>query len=164
MYNEFVPQLTHALTSLSNILAKAEAHCDAKKIKHERMLSIGLTTDMFTLTKQVQTVTDFCFRAPTRLVGKEPENNPDTETNFEELRARISKAITHLQSFKAEDFANSATVEVTMKTPNGDRKMTGFDYLYSFVYPNFYFHMTCAYAILRANGVDLGKGDFLGRS
>lgn len=164
MYNQFVPQLTHALTSLSKILTKAEAHCEAKKIKPERLLNLGLTADMFTLTKQVQTVTDFAFRGPTRLVGKEPEANLDSETSFEELRARIAKAIAHMQSFKPEDFTNSATIEVNMKTPNGEIKMTGFDYLYSFIYPNFYFHMTTAYNILRENGVELGKMDFLGRS
>ena len=164
MYNEFAPQLSHALESLAKIIDKAEAHCEAKGIKPERILNDGLSPDAFNFTKQVQTVSDFVLRAPARLMGNEPESTPDTETSFTELKARCLKAKAHMDSFSAEDFKGAETIEVVMKTPRGEMKMSGHDYVFSFIYPNFYFHMTTAYQILRHNGVELGKMDFLGRA
>ncbi len=164
MYNDFVPQLSHALKSLSKILTKAEAHCDMKNIMHERILNAGLTPDMYAFTKQVQTVTDLSTRAVARLKGEEPQSIEFRTASFEELRAILQNAQDTLNKVKADDFTNAADIGITMKTPNDEINMTGHQYLYSFVYPNFYFHMTTAYQILRHNGVDIGKMDYLGRA
>lgn len=164
MYNEFIPQLTHQISALIKILNKAEAHCEAKNISSERLLNASLTLDMYTFNKQVQTVADLTERAVARLSGQEPQSIAFKDATFEELRTRLTNTQNTLNKVQLDDFTNAAQLDIKMQTPAGEFEMTGHQYLYTFVYPNFYFHMTTAYQILRHNGVELGKMDFLGRA
>ncbi|MBU6457590.1 MAG: DUF1993 domain-containing protein [Bradyrhizobium sp.] len=162
-YDATVPALLQILGSLTGILNKAEAHCSAKKIAPEVMLGARLYPDMLPFSKQVQLVSDFAAKGCARLTHSEVPSMPDTEKSFEELRQRLAKTIDHVKAFKPAQFEGAGTRDVTF--PAGpDRTMTlkGQAYLNNFVFPNFYFHATTAYDILRHNGVEIGKRDFLG--
>jgi uncharacterized protein len=164
MYAESIPFLVHNLNATSAFLKKAEAHCDAKKIDKAVMLGLRLAPDMFDLKRQVMLVTDFAKGAGARLAGAAVPSFPDEETTFEQLQARITKTIDFLNGLPKASFDGAETREVTMKVRGQDMKMSGRDYFSGAAVPNLYFHMTTAYNILRHNGVELGKGDFLMRS
>jgi hypothetical protein len=163
MYKASVPQLDRALRNLSAIIDKAQAHASGRKIDPQVLLSMRLYPDMFPLIRQVQTATDFAKSIVSRLRGQEPPKWDDSEKTFDELKRRIDKACKLLSEVEPSEFDGSETRDITI-TVGGSRTMqfTGDDYLLYFAMPNFYFHVTTAYAILRHAGVDLGKSDFIG--
>jgi uncharacterized protein len=164
MYDVTVPVLVHGLKSLSALLKKAEAHCEAKKIKPEALTAFRLFPDMFPLTGQVQLASDFAKGIGARLSGAENPKFTDDETTFAELQARIARTVSFLEGLDPKAFAGAAERPVTVRVARNEEKtMSGAEYLSRFALPNFYFHMTTAYNILRHNGVELGKGDFMGR-
>ena len=157
-----VPSFLRTLEALSKILDKASAYCAAKKIDPAVMLQMRLAPDMFPLIKQVQLACDFAKNTIGRLTG-EPPKFPDEEKTFDDLKARIARTIDYVKSVTAEAIDASTDKDVTF--PVGpEKKMTlkGEQYLVGFALPNFYFHATTTYDILRHSGVELGKRDFLG--
>jgi hypothetical protein len=158
-----IPVYTQMLGAFSKIVDKLETHCEAKKIDPSVFANARLFPDMFDFKRQVQTACDFAKNPAARLAGVEPPAFADTETTLPELKARIGKTIDYLKTLKAEQFKDAATREITI-TPGG-QKMTfpGEIYLNQFALPNFYFHLTSAYAILRSHGVEIGKWDYMGR-
>lgn len=158
-----VPVFAQILDALSAVLRKAEAHAEARKIAPEVMLGLRLSPDMFALTRQVQITCDFAKNTAGRLAGVELPKFLDEEKTFAELQERIARTkafVTGLDS-KAFDGAEGRMIQFPMR--GKPHEMTGAAYLNSFALPNFYFHATTSYAILRANGVDLGKGDYMGK-
>lgn len=164
MHAHVVPPLTRILSALAAILTKAEAHCAARKIDPATLLTARLYPDMFPLTRQVQLTADFCARAGARLSGTEVPSFPDTETTFAELGARIGKARDYLLSLDPAAFDGAAERTVTIKMRGQDVAMPGLQYLTVFSLPQVYFHAATAYGILRHNGVEIGKSDFMGVS
>jgi hypothetical protein len=162
LYQASVPLFTQILPSLQNCLKKAETFAEAKKIDPSVLLQARLAPDMFPLVRQVQVVSDGAKGACARLTGTDVPSWPDTEASFADLQARITKTLNFVKGFKPAQFDGAETRDVTLTV--GGEKMTfkGAQYLYHFVLPNFYFHATMTYAILRHNGVELGKRDFLG--
>lgn len=162
MYKASVPGLIHGLTSLSAILSKALAHLQAKGIAEDVFLQARLAPDMFALVKQVQIATDMAKGGAARLAGVDVPSYADDETSFAQLEERISKTVAFLQTFQPGQIDGSEEKAITLTTRRGDLHFNGQDYLLGFVLPNFYFHITTAYDILRHNGVELGKSDYLG--
>ena len=162
MYQASVPPLLQILQSLLVVLDKAAAHCEARKIAPEVILQGRLYPDMFPMVRQVQIATDQAKGAVARLSGTPVPSYEDNETNFEMLKERLNKTITFVKSFSAAQIDGSEAREVILKIRGVETKFVGQEYLLNFVFPNFYFHATTAYAILRSNGVELGKMDFLG--
>lgn len=162
MYAQSIPVFSQFLTALDKILAKAEAHCEANKIAPEALLEFRLFPDMFPLRRQVQLACDFATRSADRLAGVELRSFPDTEASFAELRARLAAVQAHLAGYSADQFTEAAPRPITVKLRSGDVTMDGARYLSSFALPQFYFHLTTAYNILRHNGVVLGKRDYMG--
>jgi uncharacterized protein len=163
MYQASVPPFLQMLSSLAAILEKGEAHALARKIEPSVLLNTRLTPDMFPLVRQVQLVTDFAKGAAGRLAGVELPKYDDTETSFTQLKARIAKTVDFLHSLKPSQIDGSESREITIPIGGQPHKFTGQNYLLRFALPNFYFHHTTAYAILRQCGVDIGKRDFLGQ-
>jgi len=161
MYDTSVPVFVHFLKSLSAILKKAEEHCAAKKIDPAVMLAQRLYADMFPLTRQVQIATDGAKAAGARLAGLPVPSFPDEEKTFAELQARLAKTIEFLTSLKKAQFEGAASRTITFKSGGGDRSFSGSEYLGLWAFPNFFFHVTTAYNILRHNGLEIGKGDYL---
>jgi hypothetical protein len=149
------------LKNLSAMLTKAEAHAKAKNFDPAVLLNDRLAPDMFTLTRQIQIATDHAKGAMARLAGHAPEVIEDKETTIADLQARIAKVVAVVEGYKPEQLVGAETREISIKIPNQELKFSGLDYLNTWALPNFYFHLTMAYAILRHNGVDLGKRDFL---
>jgi len=162
MYDASIPAFRHTLQALSAILDKAEAFATAKKVEPAVLLGTRLAPDMFPLSRQVQITCDFAKGAGARLAGIENPSFADTEKTIPELKERIAKTIAFLDGVKPEALSGSATRDISLKVGPQEMHFKGQAYLLGFVLPNFYFHATAAYAILRANGVELGKGDFLG--
>ena len=161
MYNSSVPVLRHILCSLSTILKKAAEHAEAKKIDPSVLTSARLFPDMFALTRQVQIATDQAKGCVARLAGLAIPKFDDTETGFDELQARIAKTIAFLDGVKAELIDGSEENGIRFQLHERTLEYTGQNYLNQWVLPNFYFHVTTAYNILRHNGVEIGKKDFL---
>jgi uncharacterized protein len=153
--------MVQTLKALSGILDKAAAHATARKIDPSVLLSARLYPDMLAFTRQVQIACDFLVRTSARLSGTELPKMPDTEASFDELKARIEKAIAFAQGLDAKSFANADTTDITFPVGPMTQTMKGDAFLLRFALPNFYFHASMAYAILRENGVEIGKGDFL---
>ena len=152
------------LTALSKILDKASAHCAAKKIDQAVLLQTRLTPDMFPFVKQVQITCDFAKNTLGRLTG-EPPKYPDDEKSLDDLKARIAKTIDYVKSFKDADIDALQEKDVTFPVgPQNTMTLKGAQYVLAFALPNFYFHATTAYDILRQAGVEIGKRDFLGRT
>jgi hypothetical protein len=162
LYDQLVPPFTQMLESLDKVLSKAEADAAARKIDPQVLVNGRLAPDMLPLTRQVQIMTDQCKGGASRLAGQEPPKWADDEANFADLHARVAKTIAHLKSFKPAQFDGAETRAIELKFPNATFNFTGKDYFLKFVVPNFYFHYTTAYAILRHNGVQIGKADFIG--
>ncbi|HJR70273.1 MAG TPA: DUF1993 domain-containing protein [Gammaproteobacteria bacterium] len=162
IYDQLVPVFSHMLSALDKVLTKAEADAAARKIDPDVFVNYRLAPDMFPLVRQIQIMTDGAKGCASRLAGQEPPKWTDDEKTFADLHARIAKTIAHLQTFKPEQFEGAEKRAIEMKFPNATFNFTGKDYFLNFVIPNFYFHYTTAYAILRHNGVPIGKGDFLG--
>ena len=162
MYQTSVPVFIRALGNLRNVLSKGEAYAEAKKVKPEVLLNDRLCADMFPLTRQVQIASDMAKGCAARLAGVEAPKYEDNEASFAELYARIDKTVAFLKTFKPEQIDGSEGRDITLPSPRGAMEFKGLDYLLGFVTPNLYFHCTTAYAILRHNGVELGKMDFVG--
>ena len=162
IYDQFVPPFTKMLTNLDNVLKKAEADCEARKIDPSVFINGRLAPDMLPLVRQVQIATDHAKGAAARLAGKEAPKWPDDEKTLADLHARVAKALAYLKTFKPADFDDAETRAIELKFPGATFNFTGKDYLLNFAVPNFYFHYVTAYAILRHNGVPIGKTDFIG--
>lgn len=162
MYQAGVPVTIRYLNNLSTLIDKAKAHCEARKIDPAVLVNFRLTPDMFPFSRQVQIATDQVKGMAARLAGVDVPSYADTEATFDELKARIAKTVDFLKSFKPEQIDGSEGKEITLKAGANEFKFKGDDYLVGFVLPNFYFHVTTAYAILRHCGVEIGKRDFLG--
>jgi uncharacterized protein len=152
-----------SLNALSTILDKAEAFAAAKKIDPAVLLHSRLAPDMFDLTRQVQIVSDQARRGAARLAGVEAPSVEDTETTIDQLKARLAKTLAYLKTLDRKQIDAAADREIKLPLgPGITGQMKGEDYLNNFLLPNFHFHLTAAYAILRHCGVDVGKRDFLG--
>ena len=162
MYSSTVPGLTRMLGNLSAILSKAEAHATARKIDPAVLLQARLFPDMFPLAKQVQIACDFAKGAAARLSGTENPKYADDESTFEQLRARIGKTLAFIAACQPDRYAGAESRAVSLTMGGKAYEFTGLDYVNHVVFPNFYFHVTTAYNILRHNGVELGKADFVG--
>ena len=162
IYDASIPVLRHMLGSLATILRKAEAHAEHKKIKPEVLINARLFPDMFPLGKQVQITTDQAKGCAARLAGIEVPRFEDSETTFAELQARLAKTIAFLDSIDAAQLAGSETRDISLQVQGKTYEFKGDAYLANWVLPNFYFHLTTAYNILRHNGIEIGKQDFLG--
>ncbi|MBV8048188.1 MAG: DUF1993 domain-containing protein [Paludibacterium sp.] len=161
MYDASVPVFKHMLCSMSAILRKAAAHAEAKKIAPEALLNARLFPDMYPLTRQVQIATDQAKGCVSRLAGVEIPSYEDTETTFDELQARIAKTLAYLDGLSPAQFDGSESRDITLTVRGEPMTFKGAHYLLQWVFPNFYFHLTTAYDILRHNGVEVGKRDFL---
>jgi hypothetical protein len=163
MYQASVPVLVQFLTSLSAVLDKAAAHAEAKKIDPSVLLNTRLYPDMFPLVRQVRAATDHAVNAGGRLAGADLPTFANTEASIPELKERIAKAIEFLKGLKPADIDGSEDKEIKITFPSGaTREFTGQTFLLNQTLPNFYFHCTTAYDILRQCGVELGKRDFMG--
>jgi hypothetical protein len=162
MHAQSVVVYDRFLGALSNILAKAESHCETRKIMPQALLGFRLFPDMLPLTVQVQLACDFAGRGVARLAGDEPRSFPDNETTFAELQARIAAVREYMATFGADRFADAATRQITIKQRSGDMTMPGQAFLNIYSAPQFFFHVTTAYNILRHNGVEIGKRDYMG--
>ena len=162
MYDFSIPAMTLGLTNLSAILDKAAVHAAAKKFDSVVLTQARLFPDMYPLTRQVQIACDTAKGAAARLAGIEVPKHEDTEATLAELKARIAKTVDFLKSVTAAQLKDAESRAIEIKFPNGSWKFTGIGYLNDFVLPNFYFHVSMAYALLRKNGVEIGKSDFLG--
>ncbi len=162
MYSQSIPALVKSLKALSGIIDKAAAHCVNCKIDEQVMTSQRLFPDMYPFNKQIFIATDMAKGGAARLSGVEIPKYDDTEVTFDELKARIAKTIAFLEGASKDAIEGSAEKPIEIKLGNGQvYNFTGHTYLNGWVLPNFYFHAVTAYNILRANGVALGKGDFL---
>lgn len=162
MYDASVPALLQGLKGLKTVLAKAAAHAEARKIEPNALLQARLYPDMFTLVRQVQIATDFAKGAAGRLAGAELPVFEDVETSFGDLQARVARAAAFIEALEAPAFEGSETREVSLNRRGQVVSYTGKDYLLLQALPNFWFHVTAAYAILRHNGVELSKSDYMG--
>lgn len=162
IYDATIPPLKRVLSNLAAILKKGEEYADAKKVEHQVLLNSRLFVDMYPLTRQVQIATDMSKGAGARLAAIEIPKYEDNETSFAELQARIAKTIAFLDAITPEQLEGAEAREITITIRKADLKFSGQDYLLKWVLPNVYFHVTTAYNILRHNGVELGKQDFLG--
>jgi hypothetical protein len=162
MYAASAPRFVHVLKNLSAILDKAQAHAEARKIDPAALTTFRLFPDMFSLTRQVQTVCDISKGAVARLAGVVVPKHEDTEQTFPELKARIAKTIDFINTIKPAQIDGTEDKSITLKLGKQEYTFKGMQYLLNFAYPNFYFHATTVYNILRHNGVELGKKDFVG--
>jgi hypothetical protein len=151
------------LNATSGLLDKAAAHVTARKIAPDALLTARLFPDMYTFTKQVQIACDFAKATVSRLAGMEIPKYEDSEKSFDELKARIAKTVDFLKTFQPAQIDGTEDNTITFPTGGQTMTLTGEKYLTLFALPNFYFHLTTAYAILRHNGIELGKRDFMGR-
>lgn len=162
MYQASVPVFVRVLTNLAAVLAKGAASAEARKIDPSVLIGARLAPDMLPLVKQVQIATDSAKGAVARLAGVEVPSYPDTETTFAELQERVAKTIAFVSSLTPEQIDGSEERAITLKLRSGEMNFTGQPFLLNFALPNLYFHATTTYAILRHNGVELGKMDYLG--
>lgn len=162
-YTTSVPVFKQLLNSLSAILTKAEAYAAEKKFEPKVLLDARLFPDMFPLIRQVQVAADFAKSVSARLAGVEVPVYEDNEQTFADLQARIGKTLSFIESLTPAQFEGSETREIVLRpgTPK-EKRMVGHTYLYHYGLPQFFFHVTTAYAILRHSGLEVGKGDFMG--
>ena len=162
IYDVSIPILTLSLTNLSAILDKAASHEEAKKVDPKVIPQARLIVDMLPLSAQIQIACDTAKGAAARLAGIDAPKHADTEATLAELKARVAKTLDFIKTIKPEQLKGAESREIVLQFPQTTLKFTGINYLTNFVLPNFFFHVTTAYALLRKNGVDLGKRDFLG--
>jgi len=163
MYQASAPRFAAMLRNLSALIDKAQAHCEAKKIDPVAITNFRLYPDMFPFTRQVQIACDTAKGAVARLAGVEIPKHEDTEQTFGELKSRIAKALEFVDSVGASKIDGSEEKEIVLAMRTRELRFKGAQYLLGFAWPNFYFHVTTAYNILRHNGVELGKQDFIGK-
>lgn len=164
MYQASVPVFQQTLTALSAILDKAASHAQSQGTDPAEFISARLAPDMFPFSRQIQIATDHAKGAAARLSGREVPKFEDTEQSFDELKARIAKVLDFVNSVEVAEIDGSEEREINLKIGGQPVVLTGMRYLLHFALPNFYFHATTAYGILRQKGVPLGKPDFMGRS
>ena len=164
MYRASVPVFVQMLNALAGVLKKADAHAQAKKIDPAALLTARLYPDMFALIKQVQIACDFAKGCSARLAGAEIPKYDDTEASFADLDARIAKTVAFLGTLSAAKIDGSEDKPIALTIGKQALNFDGLTYLLNFTLPNFYFHLSTAYDILRHNGVELGKRDFMGVS
>jgi hypothetical protein len=162
MYDFSIPVMARGLTNLSAILDKAAAHATAKKFDSVVLAQLRLFPDMHPLVRQVQIACDTAKGAAARLAGIEVPKHEDTEVTFADLKARIAKTVDFLKSVTPAQLKDAENRSIEIKFPSGSLKFMGSAYLTDFVLPNFYFHVSIVYALLRKAGVEIGKSDFLG--
>ena len=162
MYQASVPAFVKGLTNLKAILEKAAAHAQAHKIDDAVFVTSRLYPNMLPLSKQIQIASDFARGTTARLAGTEPPSMEDNEKTLAELIARVDKTLEYVKPFTAAQIDGTEGKEITRTLRGQPRTFTGLNYLLQFALPNFYFHSTTAYALLRHNGVEIGKADFLG--
>ena len=162
MYQASVPAFVRALTNLAAILEKGAAHAQARKIDEAVLLNSRLFPDMFPLSRQVQIAADTAKSGAGRLAGAEFPAYEDKEATFQELGLRIRNTVTYLQSLSPADIDGTEEKTISWQTRSSTKSMAGLPYLMNHLLPNLHFHVTTAYAILRHNGVEIGKKDFLG--
>ena len=162
MYQASIPAFVQILNNLSAILDKAEAHAGSRKIDPEILLNNRLAPDMLPFVRQIQIAADLAKGAAARLAGVEVPKHDDIEKTFSDLKARLAKTVAFVQSFKSTDIDGSEDREINLTLGEHTMSFKGQPYLVHFVMPNFYFHCTTAYDILRHCGVELGKRDFIG--
>jgi hypothetical protein len=162
MYHETFRQMVKMLSHVNKWLDTTEAFAKSRQYDPNTFLNVRLAPDQFPLSRQIQTACDTAKLAASRLTGKEAPSHPDTEKTFDELRARIKAVTEYLEGFSAKDFEGAATRVISNPRWEG-KTMTGADYFMEHAIPNFFFHVTTTYALLRANGVQLGKLDYLGK-
>ena len=163
MYQASAPIFVQMLGGLSSVLDKAEAYAAEKKVDPAVMFNLRLHPTMWALAKEVQAATDFARNSMSRLAGTELMAIEETEKTFADLKARIKKSVDYVHSFKPAQIDGSEAREIKLKMAGKDVTLKGQDYLVGFALPNFYFFCTTAYGILRANGIDITKRDFLGK-
>lgn len=162
-YDATVSAYLATLNSLTGLLTKAEAHCEAKRIQPEVLLGARLYPDMLPFTKQIQLACDFAAKGSARLSHSDVPSTPDTEKTFAELKQRVANTIAYLKTFKPAQFEGGETKDVSFPAgPNNTMTLKGQDFVNRFSFPQFYFHAAIAHGILRHNGVEIGKRDFLG--
>ena len=163
LYTASIPVFKQMLGGLSGVLAKADAHVAAKKIDPNALLQARLFPDMFTLLRQVQVATDFAKSVSARLAGVDVPKLDDNEQTFADLQARITTVLTFIEGLDVALFEEAATREIVTQagTPK-EKRFTGTSYIFNYGLPHFFFHTTTAYAILRHNGVEVGKKDYIG--
>ena len=162
IYDISVPVLSRGLMNVSAILDKAAAHAAAKKFDSGVLVQLRLFPDMHPLIRQVQIACDTAKGAAARLAGVDIPKHEDTETTLDELKQRIAKTLEFLKTVSADQVNSAETRTIEIKFPNGAWKFTALAYVTDFVLPNFYFHESMVYALLRKSGVEIGKTDFLG--
>jgi hypothetical protein len=162
MYQASVPVYSQFLTALSGVLKKASAHAEAKKIDPSVLINARLAPDMRPLSFQIQTTTDQAKGSLARLAGVDIPSFPDTETTFDEFQTRITKTLDFVKTFKPGQIDGTEEKDIVLTFGTQKYPFKGQSYLLQFVLPNFYFHTAMTYAILRHNGVELGKRDFMG--
>lgn len=162
MYTMSVPVFARMLANLSAILDKAAAHAEAKKVDPSVLLNSRLIPDMFPLTRQVQLASDFAKGCVARLAGQEPPKWDDAEITIPELKARLARTIDFVNGFTPAQIDGSEDREISLQVRGDTIRIAGLSYLTQRVLPNFFFHVTTAYALLRKDGVDIGKRDFVG--
>ncbi len=163
IYDVTIPVLSAALSNLDGIIDKAITHETAKKIDAKVLPQTRLIADMMPFARQIQTACDNAKGAAARLAGIDPPKHEDNETTLPELKARIAKTLAFIRTIKAEQLKDAESRDITLTFPSMTLKFTGLTYITTFVLPNFFFHVTMAYAVLRQNGVEIGKGDYLGK-
>jgi hypothetical protein len=161
MYKISVPIFVQFLTAQSGCIDKAVAHVESKQLDPSFLFNMRFFADMYPYSRQVQQASTHAMRACSALSGMELPNMPNTETNFAELKTRLGKAIDYVKGFKPSQIDGTEEKEITLKLGANERKFTGQSLLLNFILPNFYFHCTTAYDILRHCGVELGKRDFM---
>ena len=160
-HHVFITEIRKLLSGIEGWLDKTVAYAATKKFDPNTLLQARLAPDMFPLVRQIQSACDSAKYAASRTAGKEPPSHPDTETTIDDLKKRVSTVVSYLDTFKASDFDGANDRSVSLPRWEG-KSMSGTDYLVQHAMPNFFFHLTTAYAILRHNGVDIGKRDYLG--
>jgi hypothetical protein len=162
LYKVSAPIFVQHLTALANVLDKAAAHFEARKINQEDVLNTKLYPDMFPFVRQIRQMTNHAVNACAQTSGVPGPQFGDDEKSLGDLKARIAKAVDYIKSVKPNQMDGTEDKDITLKTPGGERKFTGQGLVLNFCMPNFYFHATTAYDILRTMGVELGKRDFMG--
>ena len=162
LYDVSIPIFTLSLSNLAAILDKAASHAEGKKVDPKVVPAARLIIDMLPLSSQIQIACDTAKGAAARLAGIENPKHPDTEVTLPELKARVDKTLDFIKTVKPEQFQGPETREIVLQFPSTTLKFTALNYVTNFALPNFFFHVTMAYALLRKGGVDLGKRDFLG--
>jgi hypothetical protein len=162
LYQASVPAFVQLLKALRGVLSKAQAQAETMKVAPEVLLQARLYPNMFPLVRQVQIATDFAKGASARLAGLEPPKYEDTEQSFEDLLARIDRTLEFIGTLSPAQIDGQEDRTIELKVGGNPMTFKGQQYLVAFALPNFYFHVTIAYAILRHNGIDLGKRDFIG--